>query len=313
MSYAQNAEDVVLWRALRGVTPGRYVEVGANDPAESSISRAFYDRGWTGIAIEPVTEFVTAFRSQRPDDVVVQAAVTDQDIDSVTLHVIEGTGLSTLDDAIADSHRTSGWEARDEMVPARRLDDILAEHLQPDDPIHFMVVDTEGSERGVLGSADLRQWRPWVLVIEATAPRTTRPTHHEWEDLVLDAGYEFCMFDGLSRFYVAKEHSDRLRVALSAPANPLDEFIPHRWYQQSEELREVQAQRAHLLDEVVRWRGSVLARWTEASASGAAGAGPAGHEVVRLRRELEAHRATLSWRVTAPLRAVQQRRMQGWR
>lgn len=313
VSYAQNAEDVVLWRALHGVTPGRYVEVGANDPAESSISRAFYDRGWNGIAIEPVTAFATAFGSQRPNDVVVQAAVTDEDVDTVTLHVIDGTGLSTLDQEIAEGHRTGGWEARDEVVPARRLDDILAEHLQPDDPIHFMVVDTEGSERGVLNSADLQRWRPWVLVIEATAPRTTQPTHQAWEDLVLGAGYEFCMFDGLSRFYVAKEHADRLRVALGAPANPLDEFIPHRWQQQGEELSELRAQRDHLLDEVVRWRGTVLARWTEAAASGAAGAGPAGHEVIRLRRELEAHQATLSWRVTAPLRAVQQRRMQGWR
>ena len=32
VSYAQHGEDVVLWRALGSVTPGRYVEVGAKEP-----------------------------------------------------------------------------------------------------------------------------------------------------------------------------------------------------------------------------------------------------------------------------------------
>jgi FkbM family methyltransferase len=320
ISYAQNAEDVVLWRALRHLPKGRYVEVGANHPTQSSITRAFYDRGWTGIEIEPVTQFVEAFRAQRPDDVVVQAAVTDSDAETVTLHVIADTGLSTLDDAIGEKHRSQGWTTREETVPARRLDDILDEHLATGDDIHFMVVDTEGSERGVLASVDLRRWRPWVLVVEATAPNSTVPVHGAWEPLVVAAGYEFCLFDGLSRFYVAEEHAATLRPALTTPANPLDDFLTYQQHELEQELASARAELAQLrtaheeaLQEIVRWRGTVLARWSEAAASGATGAGPAGHEVVRLRNELEAHRATLSWRVTAPLRAVQQRRLQGWR
>lgn len=320
VSFAQNAEDVVLWRALGHLPTGRYVEVGANHPTFSSITRAFYDRGWSGVEIEPVTQFVEAYRAARPRDVVVQAAITETGAGTVTLHVIDDTGLSTLDDAIGQKHRSDGWTTHEETVLARRLDDVLDEHLGEGDDVHFMVVDTEGSERGVLASVDLRRRRPWVLVVEATAPNSTQPVHEAWEPLVLAAGYEFCLFDGLSRFYVAEEHAPTLRPALSAPANPLDGFVSHRQLELEQELAAVRAELAELraaheeaLAEVVRWRGTVLARWTESAVSGASGAGPAGHEVVRLREELEAHRATLSWRVTAPLRAVQQRRMQGWR
>ena len=320
VSYAQNAEDVVLWRAFRDVPVGRYVEIGANHPVEGSITRAFYDRGWSGVEIEPVTEFVEAFRAARPDDVVVQAAITDADVETVTMHVIEGTGLSTLDDQIAGGHRSSGWATEDTEVPARRLDDVLAEHLVPEDDLHFMVVDTEGSERAVLATVDLRQWRPWVLVVEATAPNSTRQTHLEWEELVTGAGYDFCLFDGLSRFYVAAERAAGLREALSVPANPLDDFVTHREHTWEQELNRLHArdeetallrtQNEELLQEVIRWRGAVLARWAKATGAGTASQG---HEVVRLRQQLVDTQATVSWRVTAPLRAVQTRRLRGWR
>jgi FkbM family methyltransferase len=309
ISYAQNAEDVVLWRAFGELPTGRYVEVGANHPSESSITRAFYDRGWTGVEIEPVTEFVELYRAQRPGDVVVQAAVTDEDIEAVTLYVIDGTGLSTLDPGIAAGHRAGGWETRETSVPARRLDDVLDDQLAPEDDIHFMVIDAEGSERAVLASVDLRRWRPRVLVVEATAPNSTQPTHEQWEKDVLAAGYELCLFDGLSRFYVADEHASELRAALSVPANPLDDFTTAAAKKNEEDLARLQARQDELLEEVVRWRGAVLARWADAAGSG--GSGQPGHEVVRLRRELAETHATVSWRVTAPLRAVQARRLRG--
>ena len=312
ISFAQNGEDVVLWRAFQKMPTGRYVEVGANHPTSSSITRAFYDRGWTGVEIEPVGEFADAYRRARPADTVVQVAVTDADVDSVTLHVVEGTGLSTLDDAIGERHKTDGWVTRDEVVPARRLDAVLDEHLREGEDIHFMVVDTEGSEREVLASVDLRRWRPWVLVVEATAPTSSEPPHQQWAHLVTGAGYEFCLFDGLSRFYVAEEHAAALRPALSAPANPLDNFALHEVRVQAEELAELRARHHQVLQELIRWRGTVLTRWAEAASGGGVNGQP-GHEVVRLRKELAETHATVSWRVTAPLRAIQERRLRGRR
>ena len=53
VSYAQNREDVVLYRALGHISGGRYVEVGANDPIADSVTYAFYERGWSGIEALP--------------------------------------------------------------------------------------------------------------------------------------------------------------------------------------------------------------------------------------------------------------------
>lgn len=239
LSFAPNAEDVVLWRALRDVTPGRYM-APSDDAGAASIARALADRGWT------------------------------------TTSPVDATG-----------------------------DDVGFRVIAP--------TETPGDD-------DLRGCRPWVLVLAGAGPAPLPAASAAWEALALRSGYELCLFDGVSRFYVAEEHPE-LRPALGVPANVHDDYVPDRWTSPAQELAAAAAEIAELRArleqadaEVTRWRGAVLTRWTEAVARGTGGPDrPGGHEVVRLREELEAVRATLSWRVTAPLRAVQQRRLQGWR
>ena len=62
-SFSQNGEDVVLWRALRNIGTGRFVDVGANDPQVFSVSMGFYQRGWSGITIEPDPIFAQMHRA----------------------------------------------------------------------------------------------------------------------------------------------------------------------------------------------------------------------------------------------------------
>jgi hypothetical protein len=276
ISFGGSAEDVVLHRALRNVASGRYVEVGAGSPTEGSLTRALHDRGWSGLAIEPDEGVVEKFRRLRPRDTVVQGAPT-------------GAGA------------------------------FLDERLRPGEDLHVMAVHAAGAERDVLVGVGLDRWRPWVLVVVAAGPDADG-----WEGLVLGAGYEFCLYDGVSRFYVAAECADRLRPELSSPANVADDFVPHRWHALEqeltaarEELARVRSAHEEAVEELVRWRGTVLARWSDAvGTSVGASAGSAGrgsHEVVRLREELEAIRSTVSWRITAPLRALQTRRLREWR
>ena len=65
VSYAQNWEDVMLWRALGHVGQGFYVDVGAFSPDEHSVTRAFYDLGWSGINIEPNPQRIAELKAKR--------------------------------------------------------------------------------------------------------------------------------------------------------------------------------------------------------------------------------------------------------
>ena len=260
-SYAQNREDVVLWRALGDVPAGRYVEVGANHPKDDSATRAFYDHGWSGITVEPMRDFAAAHRAERPRDTMVEAVITDADVTSVVLHEIPGTGLSTVVDQIGRQHADGGQNVVDRTVPAHTLTAVLEANGGLDQEVHFLLVDTEGAEQQVLASVDLTVFRPWVLVIESTAPNSAEQTHGAWEPAVLAAGYEFCLFDGLSRFYVAAEHAERLRDRLSYPACALDPFVDARAY-------DVWLDREQTLADLRRWRAEALAHWAAGLAGG---------------------------------------------
>jgi len=49
VSYTQNFEDGMLWRALTHVEHGFYIDVAAQDPAVDSMSFAFEECDWRGV------------------------------------------------------------------------------------------------------------------------------------------------------------------------------------------------------------------------------------------------------------------------
>ena len=250
VSYAQNAEDVLLFRALKDVRNGTYIDVGANDPVGDSVTKAFYDRGWRGINIEPVKVMYDALVATRPEDVNVHAAAGESD-GELPLHVIAGTGLSTLDKSIADRHREHGFKVDDTVVAVRALSTILAEF--PKHQIHFLKIDVEGWEREVLLGIDLDIIRPWIIVIESTEPNTQVPSHSAWEKILLNHRYSFAFFDGLNRYYLAHEHQV-LMEDLSRPVNSGDLFVRNSELSALQALREAQwnirreSHRAHVAE-----------------------------------------------------------------
>lgn len=219
LSYAQNFEDVMLWRALGHVANGLYVDIGAQHPRIDSISRAFYERGWRGVHIEPVPAFAELLRRDRPDEMVLQVALGDHE-GTLELNVFADTGLSTAISSYAERHEVErGYvleRIRVPMLTVRSALDSLAGKQ-----VHWLKIDVEGFEEQVLRGWDSQQLRPWIIVVEATIPNSTETEYEKWDPVVSAAGYRFVYFDGLNRFYIADEHSE-LAAAFSAPPNIFD-------------------------------------------------------------------------------------------
>lgn len=220
VSYAQNFEDVRLWRAFSDVVAGRYLDIGTQDPVRDSVSLAFYERGWRGVHVEPTPAYAAAMRAARPDETVIEAAVATSP-GPMRFFEIPTTGLSTGAAAIAHRHRDAGWECREIVVPTVTLAGLF--NLIGPDLIHWLKIDVEGMEADVLESWGDHPARPAALVIEATAPGTQNPTHEGWHATVIERGYIDVLFDGLSRYFVHNTCAER-GDALALSPNVFDGF-----------------------------------------------------------------------------------------
>jgi FkbM family methyltransferase len=229
ISYAQNFEDVVLERVFHDVAIGRYIDLGGYDPVRDSVTKHFYDRGWSGVNVEPVARFHRAFQEQRPRDTNLNCACGSQ-IGTAEFHEWGDSGLSTYRETFdTEALAALGYARTTHTVPLTTLAEITRQ--MPPGEIDFLKIDVEGVERDVLLGADWQSCRPRVIVIEAIKPKlpgsdpySFEPAWPDWEDILVEHGYEVALFDGINRFYYRGEEP-ALRTPLSYPANVTDGFM----------------------------------------------------------------------------------------
>jgi len=220
ISYAQNFEDVLLWRALGDVKDGFYVDIGAQHPTVDSVSLAFHERGWRGVHVEPDVEWAGRLRECRPGDTVIEAAVGLAKGES-SFFEIDGTGFSTCDPGVAAAHRAAGRRVKERRVRMVTLGEVLDGCGARE--IHWLKIDVEGFESQVLRGWPPSLARPWVLVVESVLPENRTDTSREWEHILLELGYMPVYYDGLNRYFVATSRSSLARFFDCGP-NVFDDF-----------------------------------------------------------------------------------------
>jgi FkbM family methyltransferase len=338
VSYAQNHEDVVLARALHPDDRfGFWVDVGAGDPVLDSVTAAFAARGWRGVNVEPLPREHQRLCAARPADTNLRVAL-GATAGLGTLYVEPADtrkrpgpdapidrGASTMVPELAARYRADGQEFTPIEVPIWTLAQVVADHVA--DPVDFLKVDVEGFEREVLAGADWSNFRPRVVVMEATVPKSDEPSHEDWEPMLVAEGYRLAMFDGLNRFYA---HADEpaLLQALAIPANVFDDFVPSAWAHRVDQAQQLaksledalthaQHERDQLFEKAARACATARSAQDQAAIADASIAAlgddlnaaqlrtaRALAETHRVRAELHALRATRTFRYTASLRNI---------
>lgn len=247
-SYAGNFEDVLLRRAFADQARGFYIDVGAYDPVEHSVTKHFYDQGWQGINIEPDTQPFRRLQAERPRDINLNLALSDRE-GTLRLFTAPGAAHPSVDPALI-----TGWfgarpqDLLEIRLEATTLASVCSRHLPPGQTIDFLKIDVEAHEYEVIHGHDWSRWRPRLVLVESC-------NHESWEPMLRSASYHFTLFDGINRLYVREEDA-HLIPRLSVPVNQADNFEIHGYVRQIEEL----SRRLHEFDGIGQ-NSLRVARW----------------------------------------------------
>ena len=226
VSYAQRFEDLYLMRCFGERTEGFYIDIGSGHPVYDNVSFAFYLKGWSGITVEPNPWLSRLSRAVRPRDRHVEALVGANRGQATFYLVREFHGLSTMIAGHAQAALAEFGKGSDATtVPLTTLRELCAG--QAPASFDFLKVDVEGAEKDVLLGGDWQRFRPKVVVIEALAPCTLAPAWEQWEPFLSQQGYGYVWFDGLNRYYLAKEAGD-LAQCFESASTSFDDAVQFR-------------------------------------------------------------------------------------
>lgn len=248
ISYAGNFEDVLLRRAFADQSTGFFIDVGAYDPVDGSVTKHFSNLGWRGINIEPDPAPFARLCDDRPNDINLNLAISDRE-GTLRLYTAEGAAHPSV-----DRNLITGWfgarpeDLREVELPATTLAAVCEAHVPAGQTIDFLKIDVESHEYEVVMGHDWDRWRPRVLIVESCAPE-------RWEPTLSAARYQFTLFDGINRVYVRDEDA-HLIAPLSVPVNQTDNFEIFGYAQQIADL-------THRLDSYrqIGPRALNVARW----------------------------------------------------
>ncbi|MBD2453550.1 FkbM family methyltransferase [Nostoc sp. FACHB-87] len=230
ISYAQNFEDVLLNRVFKDKSQGFYIDIGALHPTVDSVTKAFYDRGWSGINIEPIKEYYNLFEQERIRDINLNVAISNVEGNLEFFQVVGDPGNSTCNQARAEEiAQNKGLEIYRYNVPVRILAQICQQYVNQ--TIDFLKIDVEGLEEKVIIGGNWEKFRPTLLIIETTLPGTNIRCKNDIPNFLIQNGYQQVFFDGINDYYIAEE-SNHLSKYFAFPVNILDNYVSYRFINQ---------------------------------------------------------------------------------
>ncbi len=189
--FPPDVEDKLKQEFFSGVCDGFFVDVGANDPENMSQTGHLERLGWRGILIEPQPALAQKLKERRRAAVFACACSSPQNAGKMLPFQLAGIQSSlNLNFFVAGMRKEEIIE-----VPARTLDDILAEANAPV-PIDPLSIDVESHEIEVLSGLTLSRWRPRLILIEDLAFNT------RLHRLLQSRGYKWVRRTGINGWYV---------------------------------------------------------------------------------------------------------------
>ena len=179
VSYSQCGEDLIvnlLFQAMRIEKP-TYLDVGAHHPTYISNTFYFYEKGNSGVCIEPDPILLKHIKKVRHRDVCLNVGVGVGAQEHAKFYLISSRTLNTFSLEEAKRCESYGRQKIEKVIdiPLVPINKVIEEHFAKCP--NFVSLDVEGMDYEIIKSFDFSKHRPEVFCIETltyTENRTER-------------------------------------------------------------------------------------------------------------------------------------------
>ena len=208
-SFAQQGEDLILDRVLTRVLRKdvfkchTYVDVGAYDAIDHSVTYLLYLRGWNGVVFDPSLSTQKSFKRWRKRDVFVNAVVGNEDGVDVDFYIPK---RSLSDQSLVSTKYPNSEKVNDfDKLVFRQVNLNNELRRQGLSKIDVLNIDVEGAELEILKNLDFDFFKPSVIAVEIHGNNLEECLKSEEARLILDKGYQFVGSAVITQFFARKD------------------------------------------------------------------------------------------------------------
>lgn len=169
-TYAQHGEDVLLVNIFKllKIDKPNYLDIGAHHPINISNTALLYKFGSRGVNVEANPNLIESFLKIRPEDITINAGVSDQS-DNLSFYMIDDySGRNTFDKLEAEKFITEnpGFKITKILKIKVLAINELIRNFFLEKPLDLLTIDVEGFDEKIIKSLDFNLCRPKVICIE---------------------------------------------------------------------------------------------------------------------------------------------------
>ena len=157
-------EDLMLEKYTKDIKNGFYVDAGCYHPLHLNNTYLLYKKKWSGINIDLSKFSIALFNCIRPNDLNVNAAVSNKNEEVIFYYQKKLSQLTTIKKAIS-KERMQG-QIKEKKIKALSLTKIIDNSKYKNRKIDFLNIDIEGADFEALQSLNFNTYRPKVICVE---------------------------------------------------------------------------------------------------------------------------------------------------
>ena len=161
-SYAQDFEDILILLCIRDRKDISYLDIGCNHPIRWSNTYLFYENGYRGTLVEPLTDLHELIQKLRPEDHLIKYGVGDGTRSEYLIKIKGSYGTSSYitDDkykGCANCHTIKVLTINEILMSIKKLPT-------------FISIDCEGYDLPILKTMDFEKYPVPVICAETNKP-----------------------------------------------------------------------------------------------------------------------------------------------